>query len=265
MPRFVPAVRLVVVGGALSYRALFNWATPPMFVGTLLVAPAMQMVFFLYLGRQLGAGDDRFYIIGNAVLGCSTACVYGCTMAIANERRFGTLGAVLLSPRNRILLWLSRALPYIVNGMLISAFTFAVGDLLFGLRLSFGQLLGLVPVLLVAAASCSAFGLVLGAVGVRFRDVFLLSNLSAAIMLLVTGTNVPRSVLPAWLADVGSAVPLTHAIEAARAIVSGAPYPAVLNSVGMEAAVGVGYAVLAVLLMRYFEASTRRHAAVDTI
>ncbi|MFG2599182.1 hypothetical protein [Streptomyces sp. NPDC048462] len=167
------ALRLVVIGGALSYRALFNWTTPPMFVGTLLVGPLLQLLFFVFLGRQLQVADDRFYLLGNAVVAASTACVYGGTMAIANERRYGTLGAVLLSPRYWAPLWFGRALPYVLNGLFISAFTLSAACLLLGLRIPVGAVPGLAAVLLAAAAGCSAFGLALGALGLRLRDVFL--------------------------------------------------------------------------------------------
>ncbi len=117
MFRFLSTARLVVVGGSLSYRALSNWATPPMFVGTLLVGPLLQVFFFVCLGREPGVADDRFHLVGNAVPAASASCVYGGTMAVANERRYGTLGAVLLSPRHRIPLWAGRALPYVLNGL----------------------------------------------------------------------------------------------------------------------------------------------------
>jgi hypothetical protein len=48
-------LRLIGVGGVIAYRALFNWTTPAMFVGTLLVGPVFQLLFFAFLGRQLGA------------------------------------------------------------------------------------------------------------------------------------------------------------------------------------------------------------------
>ncbi|MFF1924353.1 hypothetical protein ACFVW8_27780 [Streptomyces sp. NPDC058221] len=48
---------------------------------------------------------------GNAVAAASITCVYGGTMAISDERRYGTLGAVLPSPRIRAPLWFGRALP----------------------------------------------------------------------------------------------------------------------------------------------------------
>ncbi len=100
-------MRLLAVGGVIAYRALFNWTTPSMFIGTLLVGPLFQLLFFAFLGRHLGVADDTFYIVGNAVLAASLACVFGGTMAVSNERRYGTLGHVLLSPRPRR--WFSSA------------------------------------------------------------------------------------------------------------------------------------------------------------
>jgi ABC-2 type transport system permease protein len=263
LPTFRHTVRLIVVGGAISYRALFNWASPPMFVASLLGYPAMQMLFFVYLGRQTGAGDDHFYVVGNAVLAASAACVYGGTMALANERRFGTLGAVLLTPCGRIALWTGRALPYVLNGLLVMAWTLTLGTVLFGIGLTPADGLRLAPVLLAAAFSCTAFGLLLGALGLRFRDVFVIANLAALVLLLLTGTDVPRSALPAWLSAVGAGLPLTHAAAAARAVVGhtrAAGSPALT-----ELLVGVAYAVAALAVMRYLETASRRHDAVDGV
>ncbi|MEH1016323.1 ABC transporter permease [Micromonospora sp. CPCC 206060] len=257
--------RLVVFGGIISYRALFNWASPSMFLGTLLCAPLVQMLFFVYLGRQLNVADDRFYVIGNAVLAASMSSLYGGTMAIANERRFGTLGAVLLSTRSRLALWLGRGLPYVLNGLIVASFTLTVGALLFGLDLSTRMVLLLIPVVLVAACSCTAFGLVLGAVGLRFRDVMLISNITFTLMLLLTGANVPRSVLPAWMVGVGDVLPLTHAAEAARLVTGAAPTDRVLGAIGAEALVGLCHTALAVLLLRYFEYASRRSGALDVM
>ncbi|MFI9119532.1 hypothetical protein ACIGW0_09085 [Streptomyces bikiniensis] len=148
----------MVVGGAISHRALFNWATPPMFVGTLLVGPLLQVFFFVHPGREPGVADDRFHLVGNAVLAASASCVYGGTMAVADERRYGTLGAVLFSLRHRVPLWAGRALPYVLNGLFVSAFVLTAAALVLGLPVPAGALPRPAPVLLVAAGACSAFG-----------------------------------------------------------------------------------------------------------
>ncbi|MFF8275248.1 hypothetical protein ACF05T_03880 [Streptomyces lateritius] len=98
MFRFRASARLVVVGGALSRRALSNGTTRPMLIGTPLVGPLPQAFLLFLPGRELGVVDDRFHFVGDAVPVTSASCVYGGTTAIADERRFGTLGAVLLPP-----------------------------------------------------------------------------------------------------------------------------------------------------------------------
>ncbi|WP_329118993.1 ABC transporter permease [Streptomyces sp. NBC_01353] len=261
--RFRTSARLVIVGGSLSYRALFNWTTPPMFIGTLLVGPLLQVFFFVFLGRELGVADDRFHLVGNAVLAASASCVYGGTMAIANERRFGTLGAVLLSPRHRVPLWAGRALPYVLNGLLVSAFVLTVAALVLGLPVPADALPGLALVLLVAAGACSAFGLALGALGLRFRDVFLVSNVASSVLLLLTGAAVPRHTLPEWMRTAGDLLPLTHAADAARRLTAGDGLDGAL--LGAELAVGAGYALLAVALLALFERGSRRRATLDVM
>lgn len=258
-------MRSTLVCASLSYRALFNWTTPAMFVGTLLVSPIFQLLFFVHLGRTLGVADDRYYLAGVAVLTVSLACVYGGTMAIANERRYGTLGCVLLSARGRTALFLGRALPYAANGLLVAVTTLGVGSLVLGLPLPLAALPGLAVALVLAAASCALFGLALGAVGLRLRDVWLVSNVSVALLTLLTGVNVPSAVLPAWMRLVGAGLPITHAAAAARSLVDGRDLVEALPSLLAEAAVAVGYAVMAAVLLRVFEVESRRSSSLETL
>ncbi|MGH2462931.1 MAG: hypothetical protein ACRDFZ_04810, partial [Candidatus Limnocylindria bacterium] len=113
-------------GGRLSYAALFNWARPSIYIPTLLGAPTFQILFFAALGSYATGMDPEFFAIGNAVQVCSMAGIYGMTMAVANERWFGTLPAILASPANRAALFGGRFIPFIVNGLLVSAYGFAL-------------------------------------------------------------------------------------------------------------------------------------------
>jgi ABC-type multidrug transport system permease subunit len=236
-----------------------------LFVGTLLAGPLFQLLFFAYLGRELRVADDRFYVVGNAVLAASLACVFGGTMAVANERRYGTLGHVLLSPRSRTVIFLGRALPYAGNGLLIAAFTLAAGALLLGLRVPLSALPGLGLALSAGALACGFFGLMLGALGLRFRDVWLVSNVSVALLLLLTGVNVPVGTLPVGMRLIGQALPITHAAQAARLLVAGAGLGAAVPALLAELAVGTGYAVLAAVLLKVFEVESRRRASLDAV
>jgi ABC-2 type transport system permease protein len=258
-------VRLLTVGGVIAYRALFNWATPAMFIGTLLVGPLFQLLFFAFLGRQLGVADDSFYVVGNAVLAASALCLFGGSMAVLNERRFGTLGHVLLSPRSRALVWVGRGLPYAANGLLVAAFTLIAGSTVLNVHIPAGAWLGVVLALASAALACAAFGLVLGAFALRIRDAWLINNTVVTLMVLISGTNVPRASLPGWMQAVGNVIPVTHAAAAARGLVGGATLGSAAPQIGGELLVGAAYAALAALLLRFFEAESRRRASLDTM
>jgi ABC-2 type transport system permease protein len=258
------ALRVFFIGGAISYKALFNWLHPKMYVPTMLGSPLFQILFFAYLGRAAGVHNDSYFVVGNAVQVCSMAALYGATQTIGNERQFGTLAPLLATPANRAALFLGRALPLIVNGLVVSTFGLVCGRLLLDFHPPVSSLPGLAVILLVTVCANTAFAMALGAVGMRARDVFFSSNLMYYVMLLVCGVNVPLSQLPGWLAAIGRALPLTHGIEAARGVVAGRSLGGVEHLVLTEVAVGVAWGLVALLLFRFFEAESRRRASLET-
>jgi ABC-2 type transport system permease protein len=260
----VTTLRVFFLGGLFSYRALFNWITPLMYVTTMLGSPLFQILFFAYLGRFSGLRDDEFFVVGNAVQVSAMAGIYGMTMTIANERQFGTLSPLLATPANRVALFLGRALPVIVNGLVVSAFGFAVGFAFLDFDVAARDVGALVLVVVVTVASCTALGMLLGSVGLRARDVFFLSNLVYFLMLLVCGVNIPVDELPGWLEAISRSIPLTHGIEAAREVAAGAPLSDVSDLVLTEVAIGALYVVAAFGLFRLFEFEGRRRASLET-
>jgi ABC-2 type transport system permease protein len=257
--------RIFFVGGVISFRALFNWIKPWIYIPTMLGSPLFQIVFFVYLGRYANTGqDDAFFIVGNAVQVCAMSSVYGMTMAVANERQFGTLGPLLASPANRVAVFLGRGVPVLANGLVVSFFGFLVGIVLLGFRPATSTLPALVFDVIVTAASCTAFGMVLGSIGLYGKDFFFAANLAYYVMLLFCGVNVPLSVLPGWMAAIGRCLPLTHGIAAARQIAEGAPLSSVSGLVLTEAGIGVAYAAAGYLLFRALEGASRRRAVLDT-
>jgi ABC-2 type transport system permease protein len=260
----VTTLRVFFVGGLLSYRALFNWIRPVMYLTTMLGSPLFQLLFFAYLGRFSHLRNDTFYVVGNSIQVSAQAGIYGMTMGIANERTFGTLSPLLATPANRLALFLGRALPNIVNGLIVSAFSFGVGALLLRFHFPAARIPALAVVVVVAVSSCTALGLLIGSIGLRARDVFFGSNLVYFLMLLFCGVNVPLSALPGWMSAIGRGLPLTHGIEAGRMLAAGASLGDVAGLVQTEAAIGVAYAAAAYVLFRVFEFEGRRRASLET-
>jgi ABC-2 type transport system permease protein len=260
----VTTARVFFLGGLFSYRALFNWISPLLYVTTMLGSPLFQILFFAYLGRFSGLQDDEFFVVGNAVQVSAMAGIYGMTMTIANERQFGTLSPLLATPASRPALFLGRALPVIVNGLVVSAFGFAVGLAFLDFDVAAEDVGALVVVVVITVASCTALGMLLGSVGLRARDVFFLSNLVYFLMLLLCGVNIPVEELPGWLEAISRSIPLTHGIEAAREVAAGASLSDVSDLVLTEIAIGALYATVAFALFRFFEFEGRRRASLET-
>lgn len=259
-----PALRIFFVGGTISYRALFNWISPLVYVTTMLGSPLFQILFFTYLGRYAGSRGDDFFIVGNAVQVSAMAGIYGMVMGIANERQYGTLAPLLATPANRLAMFAGRALPNVVNGLFVSSFGFAISWLFLDFSPDPAVVPALAFVVVVTVFSCTALGMLIGSIGLRARDVFFAANLVYFLMLLLCGVNVPVGDLPGWLEAVGRALPLTHGIEAAREIVAGASLGSVRDLVVTEALVGAAYAVVAYVLFRLFEAEGRRRGSLET-
>jgi ABC-2 type transport system permease protein len=261
----VTSLRIFFVGGAIAYRALFNWISPWLYIPTMLGSPLFQILFFAYLGRFAGVEDDAFFVVGNAVQVCGMSCIYAMTMTIANERWFATLSPLLATPANRLALFTGRALPVIANGLVVSVFGFFVGWLFLDFEPAAGSVPALGLVLVVTVFSCTALGMVLGSIGLRARDVFFAANLAYYLLLLFCGVNVPFDELPGWMQTVGSVLPLTHGIEAAREVAAGEPLSSVTGLVWTELGIGVLYAAGAFALFRLFEAEGRRRASLETL
>jgi len=256
--------RVFLVGGVISYRALFNWIDPITYATTMLGAPLFQILFFTYLGRYAGSQDDAFFIVGNAIQVSAQAGIYGMTMGIANERQYGTLQPLLATPANRLAMFSGRALPFIANGLLVSTFGFCVAWLFLDFSPAEGSLPALGVAMLITTCSCVALGMVIGSIGLRARDVFFGANFVYFVMLLVCGVNIANQDLPNWLGAIGRCLPLTHGIEAAREIVDGTPLSDVSGLLATEALIGLAYATAAYVLFRVFEAEGRRRASLET-
>jgi ABC-2 type transport system permease protein len=102
-----------------------------------------------------------------------------------------------------------------------------------------------------------------GAVGLRMRDVPIIANLSMAVLLIFCGVNVPLDKLPDWMHTVALALPLTHAIAAARQVAEGASLASVRSEVVTEFVLGAGYLLAGFGLLRWFEYEGRRRGTLD--
>ena len=259
----VTSLRIFFVGGQMSYRALFYWLTPQIYVPSLLVAPIFQILLFAYIGRSAGLQSDKFYLIGNALQYAAVPCLFAMSQLIGGERYQNTLSAILVSPARRIPLFFGRAIPVIANGAFVAAFSLAAGAIILHVHIPAGSMPALGLVVIVAALSCTGLGLINAALSLRIRENAVLTNVLFGFLLIFTGANVPLSKLPAWMSTISEGLPFTHAIAAARKLADGAPFGSVAGTVGVELLVGLCYAVAGYALLWLMEVQSRRYATLE--
>jgi ABC-2 type transport system permease protein len=259
----IVAARIFFVGGLTSFRALFYWLTPWIYVPTMLIAPLFQILLFAYIGRSAGLESDEFYLIGNALQYASIPCLFAMAQAIGGERYQNTLSAILVSPAPRIPLFFGRSLPVVLNGAFVAAFALFTGSLLLDVHLPASSVGPLLLVVLIAAFSCTGLGLINAALSLRIRENAVLSNVIFGFLLIFTGANVPLDSLPSWMSTAAQGLPFTHAIEAARKLADGATLGDVKGLLAAELLIGAVYGIAGYAVMRWFEYQGRRYATLE--
>jgi ABC-2 type transport system permease protein len=257
------SLRILFIGGAIAYRALFNWLSPWIFIPTFLVAPIFQILLFVYIGRSAHVQSDEFYVIGNALQYAAIPCIFAMSSTITDERYQQTLSFILVSPARRLPLFFGRSLPVIVNGIFVSAFAFVVGGVIVVIHVPVSAVGSLALVITICAAACTGLGLLSAAIGLRVRETATLNNIVFGLLLVFCGTNVPLGDLPGWMSFVSQGLPLTHGIEAARKLAVGHSFGSVAGLIGAEASIGAVYAVLGYSLLRFMEWESRRLATLE--
>lgn len=246
-----------------SYRALFGYLRPLDYAILMFLEPAAQLVFFAMLGR-FGPQDTSFYVVGNAVRLMSVSALFGATSVILNERRQGTLSALLATPTPAAEAFYGRALLQGLSGILTGMFALGLGAALFGLDLGHAAVAWTLAALLVTAMSLSGLGLLLANASLVGTNPNALLNIVFYGLIVVTGANFPLADLPAPLALVGRSVPMTHGLEAVRRSVAGEPR-GVASLLWTELLIGAAYALAGILLFRLAERHARRSGSLELV
>ena len=257
-------LRLFWQGALLSYIALFHWMRPIQYMASKIVSPLAQMFFFVYLGTYAtSAGNTAFYVIGNALQIAAVSGIYGMTMSIGGDRNSGTLGYILGTPANRLVMFMGRTLMNILDGALGVVIAFFWGVTLMGLDLSQTSIPALALTIIITTISTCGLGLLMGCLSLITVNVMFINNFVYFLLLIFSGANVRLDQMRAWVQATSSALPLTRGIAAARLLVQGASLAEVLPLLLGELAVGLVYSLLGYLLFAVFEVEAKKRGTLE--
>ncbi|HSV41803.1 MAG TPA: ABC transporter permease [Methanomassiliicoccales archaeon] len=259
------AGRVFWSSAVLAKRALFAWLNPALWIMQLFFMSVFQIAFFVYVVQYVqGTPEMVSYVaVGNAISSIAYVTVFSVCNITGEEKQQGTLQPVLVTPANRLSMFVGRAMFQVVNGIATVFIALAYAALIFGVDFSQANWITLSVVVTVCAFTMTAFGLMLSSVGLYLRTSMIIANIFLFIGLLFSGVNFPVSRLPEWLQPIAYAIPLTYGTDAARAAVNGASVWEVGALLFNMTAVGAVLVFLGYLIFRFFEWLSRRNGTME--
>ena len=212
----------------LARRSLAKTTRSPGAVVNGIITPALFLVLFLYLfgGSVAGSTTDylQYLFPGILVMGAGLAGMVSTGTNINLDLANGVTDRFRSLPIARLAPLLGSVLADIVRYLLAVAILFAIGALL-GFRVH-----GSVAATIAAAGLAVLFGFCLSWVtvfiGVMVKDanaVLAFSFIAFLPLQLGTSLAAPTSTLPGWLRAWAEINPVTHVMNASRALLNGTP------------------------------------------
>ncbi len=263
MKKLIGSVRIFLSSAWLSYVALLYWTLPINYLASHIIAPLTYIIFFLYLGiSATGVDTAKFYLIGNAMHLCSLNGIYGVTLAVGSERSAGTLIYLVASPANKLSVFLGRTFFNIIDGVLTVSLVFMSG-LFLGVNLNGANWPGIFLTILVTTMSTCGLGLLMGSLSLLSLNVMFVNNTIFFLLLLFSGADIPRGLMPTWMQNIGNLLPLTRGITAARMFSDGAQVYSGLPLLFGELLIGVFYGMAGYILITWLEKIARQRGTLD--
>jgi ABC-2 type transport system permease protein len=259
------SIRVYFAQAWLAYHGRFALTSPFGYIASKLGFPFFLMLFFIFMGKFVGFSDPVYIVLGNVLLMPAANSMSGVTLAIGDERGWGTLSYVLGSPAPRLPIFIGRAFFYILDGLVTAALGILIAAGIFHLdlsRVNFG--LTILCTLLLAVSS-SGLGFIFGGISLVSRDGWMFLNTFVQGLYILVGVNIPVASLPEVLQQVAYALPLTRGIMAARLTLAGSGWASIQGLILGELFVGFVYVVIGYLFLLQIEKHSMMSGTLDAI
>ena len=260
----IGAARVLGRSASLSFYEFFGVYTPQAWLTAWVPRVVFGALFFALVAQFVGGRELLlFAIVGNAAYLTLQPTLTFTTGSVIREISGGSLPLLVASPTSALLVLTGRNAAYGVNGLISGALTIVTAGIL-GLPLSVSSFALALLLLVVIELSSYSFGLLLGALVVRYPASTNITPIVIGFALLsIGGVNIPLNVLPAAVQTVALALPSTHGLLALReALGAGDPGVLLLN-VASELGIGAAYLTLAFIAFSALLRDTRRHGSLD--
>lgn len=259
-------LRLFWSGARASWATYLVALTPTVFFGFRIPRILLQSLFFVYLAKAAGGEPfARFALIGNAIQIAVFMVMLSMEEVVESEKWNNTFQYLIASPASWFPMMLGKSMSYYGDALIASTVTFSVLIPVLHINISFINLLSSVPVILIIIASASALGWCIGAFSLPIRYGYMICNLLAYAMIIFCGVNIPTSALPPAVQVIGNLLPVTHGLQAVRALIDGATYASVWPLIGKEILIALIYSAVAWLTFGYRMRVTRQRGTFELV
>ena len=264
MKRVVGTLRVVrhaVISGAYDYFAIYTLKS---WILGWFVRVVSQVIFFALIGRLLESEDrTHFLLLGNAVMVAAMGGIFALNMTTA-ERANGTLSLLVASPSSPVVVFASRGLYIVADGIFSALLGLVVVAPLFDLALPWPRVLLVVPLVALVGLSAYCFSTFLAGVVLRKREINgLVVNTTIVTLMTMCGVNVPIDFFPAALEGVANVLPITNGLQAIRDTIDGDPASVIALNAAAETAVALAWLSLAVATFGRFVGHGRRDGSLE--
>jgi ABC-2 type transport system permease protein len=259
-------LRLFWSGARSSWATYLVELTPTVFFGFRIPRILLQSLFFVFLAKAAG-GDQlaRFALIGNAIQIAVFMVMLSMEEVIESEKWNNTFQYLIAAPTSWFPTMLGKSMSYYGDALIATTVSFAVLIPVLHIQITLVNLLKAIPIILIILASASALGWTIGAFSLPIRYGYMICNLSAYAMMIFCGINVPTSALPPVIRFIGNLLPVTHGLQAVRAIIDGASYASVLPLIETEILIALIYAAIAWSMFGYRLRVTRKRGSFELV
>ncbi len=241
-------------------KGLIIWDSWDMWVMQIVITPIAQIGFFAFLSVYLKYPPSvtQYIVIGNALQSMSFSAVFAVANITSQDKWQGTLPSTMVTPANRVALFIGRAWFQVLLSALIAAAGLVYAAGIFGVSFASADFIGIALVVFLTSVAMISFGLLISAIGLYMRTALIVANIFLFVTLLLSGVNFPVSSLPGWLQPVSWTIPLTYGTEALRMAIAGGSLESIFPLLGWEALDGAVVMVFGYALFRGFEGLSRR-------
>lgn len=249
--------------------------------------PLITLIFYcLIASYSFKTSNLTNWVIGNAFLLCTNACIFGLGNIFVSERYFGRLRSIIASPCAKLPLILASGVFPAFFAICASVCGLIVGAIVFKVDFTGINLFMVAVTIICAMISATCFGLFLSSLGLISDSMHLILNIVSYLMMIFTGAEFPVSQLPLPGRIISLLMPLTKTIAAMNSLFDGSSTTAMnilfdgssttainilfaekskafwILLIG-ELATGLIYALLARTVFEYAERCARKNGKFD--